>query len=429
MPTIIETGYRCRAAFVPLHRRLERWSAIVAHRRSGKTVACVNDLVDAALRSTKTAPRFAYIAPYFAQAKDNAWSYLKHYTAAIPGAVPHETELRVDLPGDRRIRLYGADNYHRLRGIYLDGVVLDEYGDMDPRAFPEVIRATLADREGWAIFAGTSRGRNHFADLWDAAQGREGWFTLRLPASTSGLLPKAEIDDARANMSDEQFAAEFECSFSGSVVGAYYGKQMQAIEDEGRVTELRHRPEIAVDTWWDLGISDAMSIWFTQTVGREVHVIDYLENSGEGLPWYARALQERGYVYGTHNAPHDIQVRELGSGKSRLETAASLGIRFAVVPNVGVQDGIDAARAFLGRCWFDRVRTERGRLALTQYRKKWDEKRKVFATHPEHGWESHGADAFRYLAVGHKIAAPQRRDATRARVYTAGSGGESWMGN
>ena len=428
MPTTIETGYRCRAPFAPLHRRRQRWSAIVCHRRSGKTVAAINDLIDAALRCSRPAPRFAYIAPYFAQAKDNAWSYLKHYTAAIPGVLAHESELRVDLPGDRRVRLYGADNYHRLRGIYLDGVVLDEYGDMDPRAFPEVIRATLADREGWAIFAGTSRGRNHFADLWDAALAKpDDWFSLRLPASTSGLLPQSEITDARANMSDEQFAAEFECSFSGSVVGAYYGKQMQAAEDEGRVCEVRYRPEIAVDTWWDLGVSDAMAIWFTQTVGRDVHVIDYLENSGEGFPWYARALQSRGYVYGSHHAPHDIQVREMGSGKSRLETAAALGIRFEMVPQVGVQDGIDAARAFIGRCWFDREKTERGRSALVSYAKAWDEKRKVFASHPLHNWASHAADAWRYLSVGHKTAAIGRREASRPRQFST-TRGDAWMG-
>ena len=427
MPTTIETGYQCRAPFVPLHQRRQRWGAAVCHRRAGKTVACLNDLIDATLRCKRPSPRFAYIAPLYSQAKDIAWGYLKRYTAAIPGALANESELRVDLPADRRIRLYGADNYERLRGLYFDGVVLDEFGDMDPRAWQEVIRATLADRGGWALFAGTPKGMNHFADLWEKANADPTWFTLRLPASETGLLPAEELVDARRTMSPEQYAAEFECSFAASVVGSYWGREMQAAESDGRISRVPYQSEVAVDTWWDLGISDAMSIWFTQNIGREVHVIDYLEQSGEGLPWFARQLQERGYVYGTHNAPHDIQVRELGSGKSRLETAAALGIRFTVVPDIGLQDGIDAARAFIARCWFDRQKTERGRTALVSYTKVWDEKRKMFGSHPMHNWASHGADAWRYLAVGHKTAKIARRDTPR-RVFTTANGDAAWMG-
>lgn len=424
----IETGYRCRRHFAPLHLRRQRWAVAVCHRRAGKTVAAINDLIDAVLRCPHPAPRFAYIAPYFSQAKDIAWNYLKRYTLGVPGTLAHETELRVDLPGDRRIRLYGADNYERLRGIYLDGVVLDEYGDMDPRAWQEVIRATLSDRGGWAMFAGTPKGMNHFADLWERAQSDPEWFTLKLPASETGILPAAELADAQRTMSQEQFSAEFECSFAASVVGSYWGREMQAAEVAGRITRVPHHPETAVDTWWDLGISDAMAIWFTQTIGREVHVVDYLEQSGEGLPWFARELQARGYVYGTHNAPHDIQVRELGSGKSRLETAASLGIRFHIVPQLGVQDGIDAARAFIGRCWFDRERTERGRSALVSYAKQWDEKRKMFLSQPLHNWASHASDAFRYLAVGHRMAAPVKRQETRRGQPMQSGGGTAWMG-
>lgn len=374
-------------------------------------------------------PRYAYIAPYFAQAKDVAWNYLKQYTAPIPGVQVNESELRVDLPGGRRIRLYGADNAQRLRGIFLDGVILDEYGDMDPRAWQEVIRASLADRSGWAVFIGTPRGLNHFAEQWDKAQRDDEWLTLRLRASETGLLPKAELDDARKEMSDEQYQAEFECSFEASVVGAYWGRELAEADKAGRVTGVPYQPEVGVDTWWDLGIADATAIWFTQNVGREVHVIDYYENSGEGLPHYAKVLQDRGYVYGGHNAPHDIAVRELGTGKSRLETAAALGIRFTTVPNIGLADGIDAVRPFIARCWFDRAKTERGRLALASFRKTWDEKRKVFSTAPYHDWSSHGAAAFRYLAVGHKsTSALRQRQAEPRRVMTIGSGNTDWMG-
>lgn len=432
-PRRIETGYRARGEFLALHARRQRWAIAVAHRRAGKTVACINDLIDGALRCPQREPRFAYVAPFFSQAKDVAWSYLKAYTAPIPGVSPNESELRVDLPNGGRVRLYGADNYERLRGIYLDGLVLDEFGDMDPRAWQEVLRPSLADRNGWAVFIGTPRGLNHFAEAWDRARADDEWFTLQLKASETGLIPASELAAARREMSEEQYLAEFECSFAASVVGAYFGREMQAAEDDGRIVRVRHQPELAVDTWWDLGVDDATVIWFTQTVGREVHVIDYYEQSGEGLAHYAKVLQDRGYVYGAHHAPHDIRARELGSGRSRLETAAALGIRFEVVVNVGLADGIEAARNFLSRCWFDRERTERGRLALTNYRKVWDEKRRVFQAQPLHDWASHAADAFRYLSIGHKIA-PRRAAATagqRPRMEIGGGSQQpsaAWMG-
>src|SRR5690348_10841909 len=189
----VETGYRARSQFVPLHARRQRWAIVVAHRRAGKTVATVNDLIDGALRCRLSEPRFAYVAPYFSQAKDIAWSYLKTYTAPIPGVSANESELRVDLPNGGRVRLYGADNYERLRGIYLDGLVLDEFGDTDPRAWQEVLRPALSDRNGWAMFIGTPRGLNHFADAWDRALADPEWFTLRLRASETGLISAEEL--------------------------------------------------------------------------------------------------------------------------------------------------------------------------------------------------------------------------------------------
>ena len=285
------------------------------------------------------------------------------------------------------------------------------------------------DRNGWAVFIGTPKGVNHFADLWAESQNDPEWFKLRLRASETGILPQHELDSARKAMSDEDYQAQYECSFEASVVGSYYGKQMQMAEIDGRITRVPYQPELAVDTWWDLGIDDAMAIWFTQNVGREIHVIDYLENSGEGLPWYAHALQSKGYVYGQHNAPHDIQVRELGSGRSRLETAASLGIKFAIVPNIDRQDGIDAVRSFIGRCWFDRDKTDQGRKALISYHKTWNEKRKCFDTSPFHNWSSNGADSFRYLAVGHKTTPLKVKETPRVYTIQAGSESTAWLGN
>ena len=424
----VSTGYQARPQFVPLHMRTQRWAITVAHRRAGKTVACINDLIDACLRCSLPEPRFAYVAPLYAQAKDVAWAYLKQFTAAIPGVQTNESELRVDLPGGRRIRLYGADNYERLRGLYFDGIVLDEFGDMDPRAWQEVIRASLADRHGWAVFIGTPKGLNHFADAWRRAATDDAWMTLRLRASETGLISEAELADARKEMSEDQYLAEFECSFEASVVGAFYGREMKAAADEGRICRVPYQPGIAVDTWWDLGVRDAAAIIMTQNIGREVHVIDYAENSGEGLPGCVRELQARPYVWGKHNAPHDIQVRDFGTGKSRIEQGEAMGFRFEIVPDIGRMDGINAARNFIASCYFDEVKCGRLVEALTSYHKVWDEKRKTFQAEPYHDWSSNGADAFRYLSVGHKLDVQRRAPIERRRLMVAtGEPDGRWM--
>lgn len=397
----VETGYQCRPQFEPFHLRTQRWAAIVAHRRAGKTVACINDLIDAALRLRRPEPRFAYIAPYFAQAKDIAWSYLRQFTTSIPGASRHEGELRVDLPNGGRVRLYGADNYERMRGIYLDGVIIDEFGDIDPRAWAEVLRPALSDREGWAVFIGTPKGRNHFWETWNQAQGRADWFTLKLRASETGIIPPPELHDAKLSMSDDQYAQEYECSFDAAVVGSYYGKLIDEAEAGGRITSVPHAPELQTFTWWDLGIDDATAIWFVQQAGREIRIIDYYENSGAGLEHYVQVLRDKPYVYADrgHYLPHDVEVTELGTGKSRYSYLVGLGVRGTVVPRLEVEDGVNAVRRILPRCWFDKVRCARGLEALRQYRKEWDEKLKSFKQRPLHDWSSHASDAFRYGAV------------------------------
>src|SRR5271165_3300444 len=217
--SVIPLGYQPRAAFAPFHSRRQRWSSLVCHRRAGKTVACVADLVDAALRLKKPNPRFAYIAPYFSQAKDVAWVYLKDMTRDIPGVEINESELRVDLPNGGRVRLYGADNPDRLRGLFLDGVVMDEFGDMTPGAWRSVIRPALSDREGWAVFIGTPKGRNEFFDVHSHAQKNPGkWYSMTLRADESKLIAEGELLDAQAQMTPEQYAQEYLCSFDAATL-------------------------------------------------------------------------------------------------------------------------------------------------------------------------------------------------------------------
>jgi phage terminase large subunit len=398
--------YYPREAFQAFHERTQRWAVIVAHRRAGKTVACVNDLIRRALQDGKKDGRYAYLSPYFSQAKAVAWDYLRRFAQPLLGDKPNETELRVDLVNGARIRLYGADNPDALRGLALDGVVLDEVADMRPRVWGEIIRPALADRQGWAVWIGTPKGHNAFHDVWQQAQANADWFALLLKASATGILPAEELIDARRTMSEDEYAQEFECSFEAAIQGAYYGKELAAAEEEGRISGVPAEKGALVHTAWDLGIGDSTAIWFVQQVGREVRVIDYYEASGVGLDHYAKVLQAKPYLWGEHIVPHDAAVRELGTGKTRIETLANLGIRTKMAPKLSIDDGIHASRMLLARCWFDRERTFEGLGKLKQYRREWDEERKTFKPRPLHDHSSHAADAFRYLAVG---LTPERR--------------------
>ena len=374
----------------------------MTHRRAGKTVACIHDLQRQALRCPRVRPRFAYLSPFLRQSKAVAWDYLRAAmsSARVAGATVHESELRVDYPGGAQVRLYGADNPDAMRGVYFDGIVLDEYADMDPRVWSEIVRPALADRRGWAVFIGTPRGRNAFFELWRRSQTEEGWFSMMLKASQSGLIPDSELELARRDLTEEQYAQEFECSFDAAVVGAYYGKLMARAEAERRVAGVPYDPAAPVWTAWDLGIRDATAIWFAQVIGREIRIIDYYEASGVDLGHYVREINARPYACAGHIVPHDAQAKELGTGKSRLEVMESLGLRpITLAPLHRVEDGINAVRMFLPKCWFDARKCARGIDALKLYRAEYDDKLQALRPHPVHDWTSHAADSFRYLAL------------------------------
>lgn len=412
----ISTGYEPRPLQQKIHTSLQRFNVIVCHRRFGKTVLSINEMVDRGLRNMLKNPQYAYIAPTYGQAKRVAWDYLKEYTKLIPGVTVNEAELRVDIPrpaqGDRiRFYLLGAENPGTLRGIYLDGALLDEYAEMDPTIWSQVLRPALSDRIGWVIFIGTPKGMNHFYEVYNAAKANKDWFTAVYKASETGIIARTELEMARATMSEEEYEQEFECSFSAALVGAYYGKTIAEAEKEGRITGVPHDPSIPVTTAWDLGVDDSTAIWFVQTVGKETHVIDYLENSGEGLDWYVKELSKKKYHYEKHLLPHDAAAKELGTGKSREETLRSLGLRRTeIVPRQSIEDGINASRILIAKSWFDVAKCERGLNALKNYERKWNTKNKIYESKPLHNWASHGADAFRTLAMGLKDNAPREED-------------------
>ena len=397
--------YAPRPAFMPYHARDSRFTVMVAHRRAGKTVACVTDLLTAAKCTHKPDARYAYIAPFYSQAKQVAWDYLKRYGESVI-IEARESDLAVTIHNDHghvsRIRLYGADNPDTLRGIYLDGVVLDEYGDMRPSLWGSVIRPLLADRKGWATFIGTPKGRNHFYERYDYARLNRDpdWTALLLPASRTGILDPAELAAAKREMSEDQYDAEFECSFDAAILGAFYGREMRALADQGRFVTGLYDPTLKVMTAWDLGWSDDTAIWFAQAHRGEIRLIDYASFAGEDIPSIAAAVHAKPYAYSDHWLPHDARAKTLAAaGRSTIEQLWTMGIKGKIAPALSVQDGIQATRVMLTNTYFEAGATDDGCEALRQYQREFDEDKKSFRDKPRHDWTSHGADALRTLAV------------------------------
>ena len=262
MAKVIVIPYSPRPQSVAYHERKERWSCTVAHRRFGKTVREINELIKRAATCDKPNPRYAYLAPYYGQAKAIAWDYLKYYARPLLAAKPMESELSVELVNGAKIRLFGADNPDALRGLYLDGVVMDEYGDMRPSVWGEIIRPLLTDRKGWASFIGTPKGKNHFHALAEQAKGDSDWFYQELKASETGIVDPAELEDARKAMTPEQFAQEFECAFDVPALGAIYATELAQARTDKRICGVPYDAAALVHTAWDLGVGDDTCIWF-----------------------------------------------------------------------------------------------------------------------------------------------------------------------
>lgn len=414
-------GYVPRPQFLPMHKSNKRWNVIIAHRRAGKTVSVINEMVRRLLKKASagmTRPRGAFVQPFLKQAKENVWDYLKEYTqfTADDGQklywAKNEAELWVEFGDEKnpcRIRLFGADNPEAIRGGYLDCAVLDEYEDIKPFVTSQIILPMLSDRKGDLFRSGTVKGRGQLFKLLEDAKRRVDTEYLYLPASETGILDKEELDLIKSQMSEEEYAQEYECDFNATLKGAYYTQYLKEAEESGRVVYGQDifDPRYPVHTFWDLGSASGHNvIWFAQFVGHEVWVVDCMEGGGNSVQEYIQEMQARamarGYVYGEHWAPHDIEVREWGAGgKTRLETAASLGIRFKRVPNIGVKDGIDATKVFIRKCIFNYDWIADAYNKLGRYRSKRDESRNIYTDEPLKDENEHVADAFRYLAVAY----------------------------
>ena len=388
---------------MPFHERTQRWACLVAHRRAGKTVAAVNDIIRAAMFAKSPNPLYGYCAPYRSQAKSVAWDYFKFYAAPVTRDV-NESELTVELVNGAKIRLFGADNADAMRGLGFDGLYLDEYGDFRPSVFGNVLRPSLSDKTGWCVFGGTPKGRNQFWDIYETATRLPSeWFLLRLPASTSGILPATELAAARAQLAEDQYLQEYETSFQAAILGAFFGKEMREAEQQGRICQVPYDTNYPVYTAWDLGYRDDTAIWFYQIGRGEIRVIDFHAVSGADIYDIADTVMSKPYRYARHYLPHDARAKSLQTGKSIIEQLAThLDVaKLAVVPDIGVQSGIQAVRMILPRVWFDGEKCREGIEALRQYQREYDEDKKAYRQSPRHDWTSHPSDAFRMLAVSY----------------------------
>ena len=394
----MKIDFDCRKVFEPFFRTDKRWSVIVAHRRCGKTVACIQKIIVQAMFEKKVRARYAYIAPFYGQAKQVAWEYLKFYSREMQAEEPRESDLSVKLINGATIRLYGADNPNTLRGLYFDGVIMDEYADMKPSVWSEVVRPALADRKGWAVFIGTPKGKNAFWELWDKASRSADWCSLMLKASKTGILEDAELLAARQSMTDDQYNQEFECNFEAAIHGAVYGLQMRIALEAGRITAVPYNDQLPVHTAWDLGFDDSTAIWFWQINYGEIRLIDYYEYNGQGVGHYTDLIKSKPYEYGRHWVPHDAANELMAAGgRSIVNQAWDAGVKMSVIPATSQQNSIEASRLTLARCWFDEIKTAAGIECLRQYQFEFDEDKKVFKSKPRHDWTSHGADAFEII--------------------------------
>lgn len=417
----VNTGYAPRPLQRQIHANCRRFTVLAIHRRFGKTVLACNELIDIALQCPLHNPRVAYIAPYYKQAKAVAWDYMKDFTAMIPNQKAYESELRIDIPVGEvngkpsvaRIMCFGADNPDALRGLYFDAVVFDEYGNQPMSIWSEVVRPALADRKGRALFLGTPNGKNHFYEKYQEAvkhmeEGHPEWYAATFRADETNVIDHDELMGAKENMPDEDYRQEFLCDWAAAVKGAYYASEVGRARDGGRLMRVPYERGLPVYAAFDLGIDDMTAVWFIQCFRNEIRCIDYKEWKDTGLVDILKELVQLPYLYAELIMPWDIKIREMTSGKSRLEAVEELGFEVIIAPKLSVEDGINAVRMTLPQCYIDSVLCERGIDCLENYRKKFDGRTGQFLKTPEHDEFSHGADAMRTFACAYEPTMGER---------------------
>jgi hypothetical protein len=431
---VVKLPFAPRPWQVPLLNDSAPRIVAVVHRRAGKSTALMWRGLKFALTCKKPLPRVVHILPYGVMWKRTGlWDQVVRAADAIPGCVVRRSEMSVQLPNGGTFQCGGADDPDTYRGGHCDHCVIDEVDDTPASMVPLVIEPMLADRNGVLVRSGTPKGNGVLQAAYERAKITPGHSVYLLTWRDTGALSAEAIDMLRAELDEAEFRQELECSFDAPNSGSYYGALLQQAEVEGRICRVPHDPQMRVYTAWDLGVHDATAIWFAQvTKAGEWRLIDYIEDSGAGLDHYVRLLRDRPYTYERHLLPHDAQVRELGSGRTRAETLRGLGVRpLRVLRQHSVADGINAVRLVLPKAWFDAERCQLGLKALRGYRREWNESGQTWRNNPVHDYASHGADALRYLCLGVREqddkSAPKADawDLVRARHERSN---QTWMG-
>ena len=384
----------------------------VWHRRSGKDVAGWNAIIRAALMKVGV---YFYCAPTFSQCRKIIWDSITNDGFKFLDFIPPELisrkndqQMKIHLRNGSMIQLIGSDTYDTsLVGSNPQGIVFTEWALSDPRAY-QFARPILTANDGWALFLSTPRGKNHLWEMYQIAQYSPEWYCQVTTIEDTNVVSQEMIDKERIDglMSEDMIRQEYYCDFSMGVEGAFYAKYLDKMRNNGQIGGVPWEAGFKVHTVWDIGVRDATTIIFFQTIGQTVRLIDCYSNNKEGLEHYVNYVLTKPYTYGRHIAPHDIRVKEWGSGMTRLEKAKQLGISFTIAPDVSIYDGIEAVRTAFSKMWIDVKGCDLLLKALENYRQEWDHKRKVYNAQPLHDWSSHFADCARYLA----ISLPKVRD-------------------
>lgn len=387
-----------------------RRGIIIWPRRNGKDLFCWNLVIAKAMQRVGT---YYYIAPYYNQARQIIWEgadgsgrrFLDYIPEELIGGMYHKgrtkLEMRQKLPNGSQIKLVGSDNIDAIVGTNPIGIVFTEFS-LHKRGVWDYLRPILAENGGWALFNGTPRGMaNEFYELYvNALRPESGWFLQHLTRDDTGVPSLEAIEeDRQSGMPEPLVRQEYYTNFLAGNVGTYYSTEMETLRASGRFTRVPYDPRLPVYTFWDLGKRDACAVWFAQFFQQEIRIIDYYEAAERSLIDNIKHVKALRYAYEDHYAPHDINVEEMTTKKSRWETADEHGITFQIVEKLPLMEGIEAVREILPRCWFDEENTELGRKALEHYHKKRDDVSQSFSDTPAKSWANHGADAFRYLAL------------------------------
>jgi hypothetical protein len=423
--------------YKPRDYQMDLWQAMIDdkkkraiyvwHRRAGKDLLALNRILYAGL--FEAVGTYWHIFPSYAQGAKSIWqetnSEGRKYIDYIPReliAKKNEKELKITLKNGSIYQIVGSDNPDSLRGAGIKGAVFSEYAEQDPRVWG-TIQPMLLENNGFAMFNFTPKGQNHAYELYKMAQKMpDVWHSEIKTAEETGVFTKEQLEQVKAEILSEGktldfFNQEFLCSFNNPIEGAYYSKIIDDLDKQGRIGKFEWERQLPVYTFWDLGVGDATTIWFAQFIRNEIRIIDYIEDNNKGLDSYIKEVKDKPYIYADHYAPHDIVVREFSNGKSRIETALELGLRFLIAPKLSVDDGHNAVRKILPSCFFNEATTRRGLLALKNYKKEFDNKNNTFKLQPKHDWASHGADAFRYLAISYSENIGQQQQQQSHYIY------------